>query len=57
MSGSRRIAVRSFAMRVSLRYWRGGMPVSVQRMNAGLVRKAPAAMQIAEFWTGSSSIR
>ena len=53
MSGSR----RSFAVRVSLRYWRGGMPASVQRLIVGLVQKAPVAMGIAQFCTGSSSLK
>jgi len=57
MSGSWKIAVRSFAVRVSLRYWSGGMPASAQRLVAVLRRKAPVAMRIAEFWTGSSSLR
>jgi len=49
MSGSRRIAVRSFAVRVSLRYWRGEMPASEQRLIARLVRKASVAMRMQSF--------
>ena len=54
---SRAIEVNNLADEKSLRWGRGKMPLSAQRVIAGLVRKAPVVRRRLVYWTVSRSLR
>ena len=49
--------VRKIEVKICLRYVRGGLAASAQRLRAGLVRKAPSASLSDVFWTVFSKAR